>query len=123
MTCLLCRLPKKYLEASQALSAASKSQDRSNGNTQSSNGTQHPGHPEELDTNSTPLLVFINVGSGGHVGEELSRYFQTALGSSQVAAADRSLSPQSSTIEQFKNRNRQTMVHANNDSSCNHFKE
>jgi len=32
----------------------------------------------------SPLLVFINWGSGGHVGEQLSEYFKEALGRAQV---------------------------------------
>ena len=34
--------------------------------------------------NGSPLLVFINSGSGGHVGEQLAEYFKQALGSAQV---------------------------------------
>lgn len=36
---------------------------------------------------ASPLLVFINTGSGGHVGVQLASYFKEALGKAQVISS------------------------------------
>jgi hypothetical protein len=45
---------------------------------------EHESHSKD----GSPLLVFINSGSGGHVGEQLAEYFKQALGKAQVLAPD-----------------------------------
>ena len=70
---VFCRLPKKYLEGCQELSAAN-----------AQNGSAVNGNSGDESAGKSPLLIFINAGSGGRVGEELSKYFQQAVGSHQV---------------------------------------
>ena len=60
------RLPAKYLRGTH-------------GKEQASIEDEHESHGGK-----SPLLVFINSGSGGHVGEQLAKYFKEALGRAQV---------------------------------------
>lgn len=73
---IICRLPEKYLQGVKDKSTESSGQENASAN----NGV----HQESDSSGSSPLLVFINAGSGGRVGEQLSRYFQKALRPSQV---------------------------------------
>ncbi len=60
-----CRIPANYLRGTHGNDEASSDEHESRGG-------------------KTPLLVFINSGSGGHVGEQLAEYFKQALGKGQV---------------------------------------
>lgn len=45
--------------------------------------TPEPG-PLDASTACTPVIAFVNAGSGGHVGEELAKGLRKALGPAQV---------------------------------------
>lgn len=68
------RLPANYLRGTH-------------GDEQASIEDEHESHGGK-----SPLLVFINSGSGGHVGEQLAKYFKEALGRAQVLSEARTMS-------------------------------